>query len=41
MMEKVRTKPTGDESQVAALESEIDAHVFRHYALAPPRKSPW
>jgi len=28
-------KRTGDESKVAALESEIDAHVFRLYALTP------
>lgn len=26
---------TGDESRVAALEAEIDAHVFRLYGLTP------
>jgi hypothetical protein len=32
-------KRTGDEFQVAALEAKIDEHVFRLYALTPP-KSP-
>ena len=30
-------KRTGDESQVAALEAEIDTHVFRLYALTPEK----
>ena len=34
-LEKVPVKRTGDQSQVAALEAEIDAHVFRLYALTP------
>jgi hypothetical protein len=34
-LEKVPVKRAGDQSQVAALEAEIDAHVFRLYALTP------